>query len=138
MSETFKDEGFKVFMHPHSTWQIIFYHMLQEFSRKLMAFEKIISSSAHGDGLGIRRFMGFEREYSHLGDLAHALRANEEVAMTSLSTKSKSVLSMLLLAYRMIDIAAALESHPELPIKVEREGSFGICGEVLSLSLISN
>ena len=120
----------------NSAWYIIFYAiMLQEFSKKLIAFENIISSASIGDGLTMRQFMGFEKEYKHLGRLAPALQANPKVSFTSLPSRSKSLLSMLLLAYRTIDIAASLESHPKLSITYERAGGFGECNEVRNIYL---
>jgi hypothetical protein len=101
--------------------------MQQNFSEKLIKLENVISSSSMGDGLGLRHFLGFERAYPHLGNLAPTLHA---ISIDDLSSRNKSVLSMLLLAYRTIDIAAALDEFPELSVKFERTGTFGECAEV--------
>lgn len=100
-----------------------------------MAFEKIVSSASNGDGLELRLFLGFQQEYTHLGHLP--LQANSGVSSLStssqlLSAKNKSILNMLLVAYRIVDIVASLECHPELPLTYERKSDFGIHVETFS------
>ena len=70
--------------------------------------------------------MGFEKEYKHLGNLAAALQANAAFTVPSLSAKNKAFLNMLLLAYRTVDIAAALETHPQLQLSVRYEKTEGM------------
>ena len=94
--------------------------MQQEFSEKLLAFENTISSASNGDGLALRRFLGFQRDYTHLRHLPLQPETNSGVLTSSLSSKNRSVLSMLLAAYRIVDIATALKFHPELPLTYEK------------------
>lgn len=112
--------------------------MRQEFAENLMDFEKIISSASTGDGLSLRHFLRFEREYAHLGDLTKALQPSSEVKISSLSTKSRSYLSMLLLAYRTLDIAASLarDCHIDPPPMVGK--SIGQNTTVETLSFFFN
>lgn len=96
-----------------------------------MTYEGMILSASSGDGLDLRQFLGFERNYAHLGDLAHFfLQGNPGVDTSSLSVKNRSVLSLLFVYYRVLDIIAAnIESdgHPELqvPIRYEKKKEFG-------------
>ena len=104
-----------------------------------MEFEKIISSASYGDGLDLRKFLGFEREYKHLGHLQSSVQGKGSTLITSLPPKSKSVLSMLILAYRILDAVAALGgAHPDPPLRQDRlksSGDFGRNLEVGNLSL---
>ena len=96
-----------------------------------MKFEDMISSSSMGDGFRVRTFLGFEKSYSHLGNL---IPTHPPSSITDLTTRSKSLLSTLLLAYRTIDIAAAQDGYLDLELtaKIEtpRTGTFGECKEV--------
>lgn len=72
--------------------------------------------------------MGFEREYRHLGSLVPPPQA---VAInSSLSSRNKSTIGMLLLAYRMADIAASLDETPELSMNYERTVEYAPFAEV--------
>lgn len=97
----------------------------------------MISSASSGDWFDLRQFLGFEREYPHLGHLSLPLQANTGSLITSLSARNKSLLSNLLLAYRMVDIAATLECHPELPLRYEKTGDFGRSIQVGKFSLLA-
>jgi hypothetical protein len=88
----------------------------------VLSFERIILSASKGDGLDLRQFLGFERNYTHLGSLEPSLHATSGV-MTSLSSQNKSNLSMLLVSYRMVDIKASLEFYPQLPTEYEKSST---------------
>jgi hypothetical protein len=98
--------------------------MQQGFSQKLLGFENMIASASGGDWFALRQFLGFEREYAHLGHLQPPLSKGED-RISLLSSKNKTALSNLLLAYRTVDIAATLKSHPELPVRYEKSSDFG-------------
>jgi hypothetical protein len=57
--------------------------------------------------------------------LAHGKEQSEKI-ITSLSVKNRTALTNLLFTYRILDIAAAVEGHPELPLteKKSRQGDF--------------
>jgi hypothetical protein len=98
--------------------------MGQNFSEKVLAYESIIASASSGDAFDLRLFLGFEREYTHLYHPQNTLQGRDFDVIPSLSAINKSALCNLLVAYRMIDIAAALESHSELPIRYEKKTNF--------------
>ena len=69
--------------------------------------------------MSLRQFLGFEREYAHLGSL-NPSRHSQSGIRSTLSSKSKLSLALLLHFYRVLDIGAALHSHPVLPIQYKK------------------
>jgi hypothetical protein len=100
--------------------------MQQEFSKKVLTYESLIAASAIGDGLDLRQFLGFEREYKHLANLSGLPHSNAGVITSSLSPRNKTMLINLLVSYRILDIAANIEGYPELPIRYEKKKDIGI------------
>ncbi|KAF8812613.1 hypothetical protein BYT27DRAFT_7207620, partial [Phlegmacium glaucopus] len=101
--------------------------MQQDFSERITMLEGLISSASKGDAFSLRKFLCFEREYTHLPsnlDIS-ALQAKTEGVIANLSTKNRATLSSLLLAYRTADVAAALEGYPERPLKFQQTRVFG-------------
>lgn len=118
--------------------------MLQDFSEKVISSENAIASASGGEMLSLRQFLGFERDYAHLGHLqlpqiAPQGRDGDLVrsfsTIKSLSAKNKSTLALLLLAYRTVDIAAALECHSDILFRCEKTSYFGTKIQVVLPSL---
>lgn len=93
--------------------------MQKKFCNSVLNFEKNISSASQGDALSLRQFLGFERDYSHLGSLNPSLHIKPGDRKT-LSSRNKSALSTLLVSYRVLDILAGLEGQSEPSIQVQK------------------
>jgi hypothetical protein len=83
-------------------------------------YEETIASATIGEGLALRKFLGFQRDYAHLGQLAQFLQEQPGLLTSSLSLSNRSVLSNLFAMYRVVDIAATLKGLPELDLKYEK------------------
>lgn len=118
--DIFRETSFKVWFDLTHFLVNVFNIMGQNFSEKVLAFESMIASASHGDAFDLRLFLGFEREYTHLDHLQQPAQGKGLDRITTLSSKNKNALANLLVAYRMVDIAASLESQSELPIRYEK------------------
>jgi hypothetical protein len=90
----------------------------------LLITERTISSASSGDWFDLRRFLRFEREYTHLAHLPLGLQDHAGATIASLTHRAKGLLSNLLMLYRIVDIAAALACHPTHPQRYERSSGF--------------